>query len=70
MARKSKEFQRLFYPDSVQKRSPSATPSQRKEELAAFKSFKQKIENTAEGKNAVFVETPKNLAKMSEVLIE
>ena len=70
MARKSKEFQRLFYPDSVQKRSPSATPSQRKEELAAFKSFKQKIENTAEGKNAVFVETPKNLAKMSEVLME
>jgi len=70
MARKSKEFQRLFYPDSVQQRNPSVTPSQRKEELAAFKSFKQKIENTAEGKNAVFVETPKNLAKMSEILIE
>lgn len=70
MARKSKEFRQLFYPDSVQQRNISATPSQRKKELAAFKSFKQEIENTAEGTNAVFVETPKNLAKMSEVLME
>jgi hypothetical protein len=70
MARKSKEFRQLFYPDSVQKRSPSVTPSQRKKELAAFKSFKQEIENSVEGTNAVFVETPKNLAKMSEVLME
>jgi hypothetical protein len=46
------------------------TPSQRKKELAAFKSFKQEIENSVEGTNAVFVETPKNLAKMSEVLME
>lgn len=70
MARKSKEFQQLFYPDSVQQRNPSVTPSQRKKELASFKSFKQEIENTAEGTNTVFVETPKNLPKMSEVLIE
>jgi hypothetical protein len=70
MARKSKEFRQLFYPDSVQKRNPSVTPSQRKKELAAFKSFKQEIENSVEGTNAVFVETPKNLAKMSEVLME
>jgi len=70
MARKSKEFRQLFYPDTVQKRSPSVTLSQRKKELAAFKSFKQEIENSVEGTNAVFVETPKNLAKMSEVLME
>ena len=70
MARKSKEFRQLFYPDSVQQRNPSVTPSQRKKELAAFKSFKQEIENSVEGTNAVFVETPKNLAKMSEVLME
>ena len=70
MARKSKEFRQLFYPDSIQQRNTSVTPSQRKKELAAFKSFKQEIENTAEGTNAVFVETPKNLAKMSEVLME
>ena len=70
MARKSKEFQKLFYPDSVQKRSSSATPSQRKKELASFKSFKQEIENASEGKNTVFVDTSKNLPKMSEVLME
>ena len=70
MARKSKEFQQLFYPDSVQQRNLSATPSQRKKELASFKSFKQEIENASGDKNTVFVNTPKNLPKMSEVLIE
>jgi len=70
MARKSKEFRQLFYPDSIQQRNTSVTPSQRKKELAAFKSFKQEIENSVEGTNTVFVETPKNLAKMSEVLME
>jgi len=72
MARKSKEFRQLFYPDSVQQRNLSVTPSQRKKELAAFKSFKQEIENDPElkNKNTVFVENPKNLAKMSEILLE
>ena len=70
MARKSKEFQQLFYPDSVQQRSPSATPSQRKKELESVKHFKQEIANDPERKNTVLVDTPKNLPKMSEVLIE
>ena len=72
MARKSKEFRQLFYPDSVQQRNLSVTPSQRKKELASFKSFKEEIENDPElkNKNTVFVETPKNLPKMSEVLME
>ena len=70
MARKSKEFRQLFYPDSVQQRNPSVTPSQRKKELASFKNFKQEIENDPERKDTVFVNTPKNLPKMSEVLIE
>jgi hypothetical protein len=72
MARKSKEFRQLFYPDSVQQRNTSVTPSQRKKELAAFKSFKQEIENDPElkSKNTVFVENPKDFRKMSEILIE
>ncbi|MFM6172543.1 MAG: hypothetical protein ACKPB4_10470 [Sphaerospermopsis kisseleviana] len=72
MARKSKEFRQLFYPDSIQQRNTSVTPSQRKKELAAFKSFKQEIKNDPElkNKNTVFVENPKDFRKMSEILLE
>jgi len=70
MARKSKEFRQFFYPDSVQKRNPSATSSQRKKELESFKNFKQEIENDPAHENTVFVENPPGFAKMSEVLME
>jgi hypothetical protein len=68
MARKSKEFRKLFYPDSVQQRKSS--PSQRQKELAAFKRFKQEMANDPDYEGTVFVESPKDFRKMSEVLLE
>lgn len=70
MARRSKGFQQLFYPDNVQKRNPSVTPSQRQKELASFRRFKQEMENDPDNENTVFVDNPENLRKMSEVLLE
>jgi hypothetical protein len=70
MARKSKEFRQLFYPDSVQQQSPSAITPQRQKELASFQLFKQEIQNDPSYEGAVFVDHPKNIVKMSKVLME
>ena len=70
MARKSKEFRQLFYPDSVQQRKSSVSLSQRQRELATLQSFKQQIANDPDYEGTVFVENPKDFRKMSEVLLE
>ena len=70
MARKSKEFRQLFYPDSVQQRKSSAFSSQRQRELAALKRFKQEMENDPDYEGTEFVENPKDFRKMSEILLE
>ena len=58
MARKSKEFRQLFYPDSVQQQKSSVFSSKRQRELAALKSFKQEMENDPDYEGTVFVENP------------
>ena len=68
MARKSKEFQQLFYPDSVQQQNPSAITPQRQKELASFQLFKQEIENDPSYEGAVFVDHPKNIVKMLSLI--
>ena len=70
MARKSKEFRQLFYPDSVQKQNRSPYKSQRQKEIESLKLFKQEMENNPDNENAEFVENPKGFRKMSEVLLE
>ena len=70
MARKSKEFRKLFYPDSVQQRKSSVSLSQRQRELAALQSFKQQIANDPDYEGTMLVENPKDFRKMSEVLLE
>ena len=70
MARKSKEFRKLFYPDSVQQRKSSAFSSKRQRELAALKSFKQEMENDPDYEGTMFVENSKEFRKMSEILLE
>ncbi|QHU99550.1 hypothetical protein [Synechocystis sp. CACIAM 05] len=73
MARKSKEFQKLFHEETHAEKSPrreSTRQSIRKKELAAYDQFKKKIENDEHNKGATFVENPKGMRKMSEVLEE
>ena len=70
MARKSKEFRQLFNQDSVQKRSPSTLTSRRQREKATLESFKQELENDPDYEDSVLIESPKNVKKLSEVLIE
>ncbi|MBD2654999.1 hypothetical protein H6G45_16215 [Synechocystis sp. FACHB-383] len=71
MARKSKEFQRLFHEETHAKKSPRREPtpqSIRKKELAAYDQFKEKLENDEQNKGITFVEKPKGMRKMSMVL--
>ncbi|MEB3310576.1 MAG: hypothetical protein VKJ02_10110 [Snowella sp.] len=74
MARKSKEFLELFYEDSPQKQPTLAKKTknklQRKREKEAFKRFKEKLESNPDNQNKLFIENPKHLRKMSEVLID
>ena len=73
MARKSKEFQRLFREESAPKKrqsnSSNAQSSIRKKELEAFDQFKKKMIES-EGGNTKFIDKPKGMKKMSDVLEE
>ncbi|MGL5032658.1 MAG: hypothetical protein ACRC6M_02525 [Microcystaceae cyanobacterium] len=69
MPKKSKGFSELFHQDSIQKRRPSRSQTIRQKELADFDDFKQEIKGKTD-KNAVFVDNPPDLNKMSETLIE
>ncbi len=71
MARKSKEFQKLFYEETHAEKLPRREPtpqSIRKKELAAYDQFKKKLENDENNKGITFVNKPKGMRKMSEVL--
>jgi hypothetical protein len=71
MARKSKEFQKLFHEETHAEKLPRREPtpqSIRKRELAAYDQFKKKLENDEHNKGVTFVEKPKGMRKMSEVL--
>lgn len=71
MARKSKEFQRLFREESVPHRRATDRPtpqSVRKKELAAYDRFKKQVESNLKDKKRILAPKPKGMPKMSEVL--
>jgi hypothetical protein len=73
MARKSKEFQKLFQAESVpqEARVQRSTPqSVRKKELAAHERFKKRVESNQKDKQVVLAPKPKGMKKLSEVLQE
>lgn len=73
MASKSKEFQKLFYQESQGIQQPkisSKIRSLRKQELAAYQRFKDNLERNQDNKKTIFVDKPKGIRKMSEVLEE
>ncbi len=74
MARKSKEFLELFYQDSPKKQPSLAKKTtnklQRKKEKAAYERFKQRIVSDPDNQNIKFIDNPKHLKKISEVLID
>lgn len=71
MARKSKEFQKLFHEESVPHKQPSDRPtpqSVRKKELAAHERFKKQLEGSSKDKKVILAPKPEGMPKMSEVL--
>lgn len=72
MARKSKEFQKLFHEETkaekLPKRGYGSKSLIRKKELEAYDQFKQSLLNDEDNKDIVFVDKPKGIKKMSEVL--
>ncbi|MCT0255114.1 MULTISPECIES: hypothetical protein [unclassified Synechocystis] len=71
MARKSKEFQQLFYEETqAQKRTKSSNTHSaiKKEELDAYQQFKENLINDEKNKDLVFIDKPKGIGKMSQVL--
>jgi len=76
MARKSKEFQRLFHEESVPHQCPTDRPTPesvrkvRKKELAAHERFKKQVESSSKDKKLILAPKPKGMKKMSEVLQE
>lgn len=74
MARKSKEFQKLFQEERMggsRKRLGGSAADVRKEELKAYEDFKKRLRRNQDNEDLVFVEKPeKGMKKMSEVLID
>jgi hypothetical protein len=70
MSKSFQELRQLFQPDSVLPSKSERYQSRRAKELASFAEFKQKQENRLRATHGSFGKPPKNLRKLSQVLLE